>query len=356
MNDRIDRLRRQMEKKGLDAVLLTGLTSIRYFSDFTSEDATLVITMNKASLLTDFRYTIQAKEQSGERFDIVEVGRGQYISTITDLLNGDGCLNIGFEDETMSYANYERFRSMEKELVPFSYDMNKLRIVKTASEIVSMQKAQAVADKAFVELLNTIHSGMTEKRVASELTYICGKLGSEGPSFDPIVGSGPNGAMCHAVPSDRTLKSGDMVVLDFGCIVDGYCSDMTRTFAVGEVDDFSKTIYDIVLEAQLRALDALKAGIMGSELDAVARNYIASKGYGNCFGHSLGHGFGLQIHESPYASTASVDRLDAGMTITVEPGIYIEGRLGVRIEDCCVVEPDGKLNLVTSSKELLTIE
>lgn len=353
--NRIERLRERMEQKGLDAVLVTSLTSIRYFSSFTSDDATLVITMKKACLLTDFRYTIQAKEQSGDCFNIVEVGRGQYIGTITDILESEGCMCVGFEDDTVSFANYERFKAMEKELVPFSSEMNRLRIVKTAAEIESMQAAQAIADKAYIELLNTIHSGMTEKRVAAELLYICGKLGSEGPSFDPIVGSGPNGAMCHAVPSDRQLQQGDMVVLDFGCIKNGYCSDMTRTFAVGEVDDFTKKIYNIVLEAQLRALDALKAGIMGAELDAIARDYISQNGYGNCFGHSLGHGFGLQIHESPYASVSSMDRLDDGMTITVEPGIYIEGKLGVRIEDCCVVTEDGKLNLVTSSKELLTI-
>lgn len=356
MNNRLNRLRTKMKEKGLDAVLVTSKTNIRYFSDFTSEDATLVITDKSASLLTDFRYTIQAKEQTKGRLDIHEVGRGNSLEVTYGLLDAEGCKNVGFEDEAVSYATYERLYDPARELVPFSADMNRLRIIKSADEVESMQAAQAIADKAFIELLNTIHSGMTEKRVAAELLYICAKLGSEGPSFDPIVGSGPNGAMCHAVPSERVLQKGDLVVLDFGCIKNGYCSDMTRTFAVGDIDDFDKRIYDIVLEAQLRALNALKSGITGKELDNVARSYIASKGYGDCFGHSLGHGFGLQVHEAPMASMASTDIFQAGMTITVEPGIYIEGKCGVRIEDCCVVTDDGKINLVTSSKECLTIE
>lgn len=355
MNNRIERLRAKMEQKGLDAVLLSGLTSIRYFSLFTSDDATLVITKHRACLLTDFRYTIQAKEQSGADFEVIEVGRGMFIDTIKGIVEGEGCKRVGFEDAITPYASYERFMSIGVELVSFSEELNRMRIIKTADEVASLQRAQAMADAAYSELLATIHAGMSEKRVVAELNYICAKLGSEGPSFDPIVGSGPNGAMCHAVPSDRILQKGDLVVLDFGCIADGYHSDMTRTFAVGKVDDLSKKIYDIVLEAQLRALNALKAGITGVALDAVARDYIASKGYGECFGHSLGHGFGLQIHEEPSASTASIDTFEAGMTITIEPGIYIEGKCGVRIEDCCVVTEDGKINLVTSSKELLTI-
>ena len=170
------------------------------------------------------------------------------------------------------------------------------------------------------------------------------------------MGSGPNGAMCHAIPGDRRLQKGDLVVLDYGCVYNGYHSDMTRTFAVGEVDDFSKRIYDIVLTAQQKALDALKGGITGKALDAIARDYIASQGYGETFGHSLGHGFGLMIHEAPNASTVSEWTLEPGMTITVEPGIYIEGRLGVRIEDCCVVTETGKIDLVSSTKELLSVD
>ena len=355
MKERVEKLRTLLDKSGLDGALVTGLTAIRYYSGFTSDEAALVITGKSASLLTDFRYTIQAREQSPD-FEVVEVGRGALLPTVDKLLKDDGCKRVAFENHTMTVSVFEKYKALDYEFVPFSEEMNKPRLIKTADEIADLQRAQNMADEGFKTLLTRIGSGMTEKEVAAELDYINAKLGSECPSFDTIVGSGPNGAMCHAIPGDRRLQKGDLVVLDFGCVYNGYHSDMTRTFAVGEVDDFSKKIYDIVRTAQQKALDALKAGITGKELDAIARDYIASKGYGETFGHSLGHGFGLMIHEAPYASTASEWTLEPGMTITVEPGIYIEGRLGVRIEDCCVVTETGKIDLVSSTKELLSVE
>ena len=355
MKERVEKLRTLLDKSGLDGALITGLTAIRYYSGFTSDEAALVITGKSASLLTDFRYTIQAREQSPD-FEVVEVGRGALLPTVDKLLKDDGCKRVAFENQTMTVSVFEKYRALDYEFVPFSEEMNKPRLIKTADEIADLQRAQNMADEGFKTLLTRIGSGMTEKEVAAELDYINAKLGSECPSFDTIVGSGPNGAMCHAIPGDRRLQKGDLVVLDFGCVYNGYHSDMTRTFAVGEVDDFSKKIYDIVRTAQQKALDALKAGITGKELDAIARDYIASKGYGETFGHSLGHGFGLMIHEAPNASTASEWTFEPGMTITVEPGIYIEGRLGVRIEDCCVVTETGKIDLVSSTKELLSVE
>ena len=355
MKERVEKLRRLLSDSGLDAALVTGLTAIRYYSGFTSDEAALVVTMDHASLLTDFRYTIQAKEQSPD-FDVVEVGRGALLPTVDRLLKADGCKRVAFENHTMTVATFEKYKALDYEFVPFSEEMNKPRLIKTADEIASLQRAQNMADEGFKQLLTRIGSGMTEKEVAAELDYINAKLGSECPSFDTIVGSGPNGAMCHAIPGDRRLQKGDLVVLDFGCVYNGYHSDMTRTFAVGQVDDFSRKIYDIVRTAQQKALDALKAGVTGKALDAVARDYIASQGYGETFGHSLGHGFGLMIHEAPNASTASEWVFEPGMTITVEPGIYIEGKLGVRIEDCCVVTETGKIDLVSSTKELLSVD
>ncbi len=356
MNDRLMRLRAVMDRNGLDAVLLNSLTAIRYFSNFTSIDATVLVTKKSSVLVTDFRYTIQAKEQSGDRFTIVEAAASKQLETLNGVLHDEGCKNVGFEEDTISYAQYCDYAKFGVTLVPAADALNKLRIIKTPEEIESLQKAQSIADAAFVELLQTIHSGMTEKRVAAELDYIGAKLGSEGPSFDTIVGSGPNGAMCHAVPGERKLQNGDLVVLDYGCLWNGYHSDMTRTFAVGDVDDFSKKIYNIVRTAQAKALDALRPGLTGKQLDAIARDYITEQGYGDCFGHSLGHGFGLLIHEAPRAATTCETVLEEGMTITVEPGIYIEGKLGVRIEDCCVVTKDGKLDLVHSTKELQHID
>ena len=355
MKERVEKLRKLLEENGLDGALITGLTAIRYYSGFTSDEAAVVITMDHASVLTDFRYTIQAREQSPD-FDVVETGRGSLLPEVDRLLKADGCKRVAFEERTMTVAAFEKYRELAFEFVPFSEALSRPRLIKTADEIASLQRAQNMADEGLRLLLGRIGSGMTEKEVAAELDYINAKLGSECPSFDTIVGSGPNGAMCHAVPGDRRLQKGDLVVLDFGCVYNGYHSDMTRTFAVGEVDDFSRKIYDIVRTAQQKALDALKAGVTGKELDAIARDYIAAQGYGECFGHSLGHGFGLMIHEAPNASTVSDWVFEPGMTITVEPGIYIEGKLGVRIEDCCVVTETGKIDLVSSTKELLSVD
>ena len=352
MNDRIARLRAEMEKAGLDAVLLKSVTAIRYFSGFTSEDASVLVTRERAVLLTDFRYTIQAKAQSGDCCEIIEVSGAAHNETLKQVLADAHAETLGFEEDYVSFARYQAYEKFGVRLVPFADTLALLRIKKSADEIESLAKAQAMADEAFSELLKVVRPGMTERRVAAELEYICAKLGSEGPSFETIVGSGPNGAMCHAVPGDRQLQEGDLVVVDFGCLYNGYHSDMTRTFAVGKVDPFAEEIYNIVLEAQTRALDALKPGITGKELDAIARDYITEKGYGDCFGHSLGHGFGLLIHEEPRASVTGDTVFEEGMTITVEPGIYIEGKFGVRIEDCCVVTKDGKRNFAHATKEL----
>lgn len=354
MNERVERLRAQLEADGMDAVVVTSLPNMRYLSGFTSADATLLITKRSCCLFTDFRYTIQAASQCPD-FEVLEPESGRLMECLRDVLVHDDCHRCAFEQETMTVQQYERLCALPVALEAWSEPLSNLRLRKSDLEIASLQKAQQLADQSFAELLSRIGAGMTEREVVAELNYIGARLGSEGPSFDPIVASGPNGAMCHAVPSQRRLKEGDLVVLDFGCTVDGYHSDMTRTFAVGSVSDACRRIYDIVLEAHERALRALRAGITGRALDAVARDYIAEMGYGPCFGHSLGHGFGLEIHEGPRASVRSDTVLEPGMTITIEPGIYVEGLCGVRIEDCCVVTPDGYLDLVSSPKELLVI-
>ena len=354
MLSRVDRLRQAMEKAGLEAALVTSRENMRYLSGFTSADAVVVVTMRDCLLFTDFRYTIQAKEQSPD-CTLVEITYANLKEKVRDALVQSGAKRCGFEQTHMNVADYEEYREMPVALVPFASEITSLRLIKTAEEIENLRTAQQMADKAYAALLERVHPGMTEREVVAELNYLCEKAGSEGPSFDPIVGSGPNGAMCHAVPGERRLQKGDLVVVDFGCMYNGYHSDMTRTFGVEEADDISRRVYDIVLEAQLRTLDALKAGMTGGELDAVARDYIASQGYGDCFGHGLGHGFGLEIHEAPRAGKNSADMLLAGTTITVEPGIYIEGKCGVRIEDCCIVTEDGKINLVSSPKELQMI-
>ena len=354
MKERVERLREELSRSNLDCALVTSAANMRYLSGFTSCDATLLITDKSCCLLTDFRYTIQAAEQSPD-FEVIEPDPGKLTDSIRIVLERDGCKRCAFEQEAMTVSLFERVRALPVEFVPWSEPLSRLRIRKSAGETECLRRAQQLDDSSFSELLSRIHAGMTEREVVAELNYIGARLGSEGPSFDPIVGSGPNGAMCHAVPSERRLQAGDLVVLDFGCIVDGYHSDMTRTFGVGAVSDECRRIYDIVLEAHERALHALKAGVTGRALDAVARDYITAKGYGPCFGHSLGHGFGLEIHEQPAASVRSDTVFEPGMTITIEPGIYVEGLCGVRIEDCCMVTEDGYLDFVSSPKELLVI-
>lgn len=355
MKQRVEMLRGLLREKGLDAAFITGVTSIRYYSGFTSGDAYLVVTAKHTVLITDFRYTIQAREQSPD-FEIVEYARGKLLDSVKEALSADSVKTVGFDEQSMTVSDYERYTGLGFEWKPFSAELSAPRVYKTAEEAGYIQKAQDIADKAYRELLKRISSGMTEKEVAAELDYIGAKFGSEGPSFKTIVGSGPNGAMCHAEPGDRRLEKGDLVVVDFGCIYNGYHSDMTRTFAVGRPDDFSRCIYDVVLKAQKAALNALKDGVSGKDLHNTALAVIDAAGYGKCFGHGLGHGFGLRIHEAPSASPLSMDTLKTGMTITVEPGIYVEGRLGVRIEDCCLVTDDGFRNFVSSEKELVYIQ
>ena len=351
---RLEKLQKAVKSASLDAALLTSAENIRYFSGFSSADGFVLVTREKAILFTDFRYLIQAKaETSG--VEVREITRTNAVEVFAAAVKEHAVASVGCEQENLTVARFTQFQPLGLAWEPFGGAISAPRMIKTAPEIESLKKAQIIADRAYSELLDRVKPGMTELEVAAELNYLCARLGSEGPSFDPIVGSGPNGAMCHARPGNRKLTNGDLVVVDFGCVVDGYHSDMTRTFGIGELDPELIKVYDVVLEAQTRCLEALKPGITGKELDAIAREYIASEGYGDCFGHGLGHGFGLLIHEAPTASAASTDTLKAGMTVTIEPGIYLEGRGGVRIEDCCVLTKDGHIDLVSTSGRLVIL-
>ncbi|MDO4572727.1 MAG: Xaa-Pro peptidase family protein [Clostridia bacterium] len=355
MKQRIQALRRAMRDMELDGALITSGVNIRYASGFTSSDGAVLATQDGLWLFTDFRYTIQAREQLFEGYTLVETTASDMYGAIGETLKKAGVKTLGFERAAMTLVQYDKLAPLAEKLVSFSEALGRLRQIKSAEEIASLQKAQAIADRAFEDLLKRVRPGMTERETAAELLYVCSRLGSEGPSFEPIVGSGPNGAMCHAVPSERKLRSGDLVVLDFGCMAEGYCSDMTRTFGIGRIDAELLRVYEIVREAQRLALDGLRAGLSCRALDALARDHIAAKGYGAAFGHSLGHGFGLEIHEPPTASMRSDEVFRPGMTITIEPGIYLEGRGGVRIEDCCVVTEEGCVNFARSTKDLIIL-
>ena len=355
MKHRIEALRKSLSAAALDAALITSRENIRYYSGFTSSDGIFLVTHKNAYLVTDFRYTIQANAQTKGVCEVVEAGFAEQLNRIRGFLAADGCKRAGFEDDAMTVGNFRGYQDMPIEWSPFGGEITLPRLYKSAEEIESLQAAQSIADKSFYDWLGRIGAGMSELEATAELNYVCAKNGSEAPSFDPIIAAGPNGAMPHAVPGTRKLQKGDLVTADFGCMINGYHSDMTRTFAIGNIDEQSKEIYEIVKTAQQMALGKLKSGIAGRALDAVARDYITLKGYGKQFGHGLGHGVGLEIHEPPRASFTSEDTLLTGMTITVEPGIYVEGKCGVRIEDCCVVTEDGCLNLASVTKELITI-
>ena len=355
MKQRIEALRQSLAKSSLDAALITSGVNIRYYSGFTSSDGIFLVTHKGAYLVTDFRYTIQANAQTKGLCEVVEAPFAEQLDRIRAFLAADGCKRVAFEEGAMTVGDFGGYQAMAVQWVPYGETISLPRLYKSQAEIDSLQQAQSLADKSFLEWLGRIGAGMSEKEATAELNYVCEKNGSEGISFDPIIAGGPNGAMCHAVPGERKLQKGDLVVADFGCVVNGYHSDMTRTFAIGTIDSESKEIYEIVKTAQQMALDALTNGIAGKTLDAIARDYITQQGYGPQFGHGLGHGFGLQIHEPPRASLSSEDTLTEGMTITVEPGIYVEGKCGVRVEDCCVLTKTGHHNFVTVTKELITI-
>ena len=353
--ERCNKLMAELEKEGVDGAIITHGTNIRYFSNFTSDESVLIISKERRVLLTDFRYTIQAKELSAPAFEIIETSRAIATDEIAAVLKEMDVKKCAFEDGYLTVRAFNNYKELPVELVPMTPVIDCVRLVKNEYEIECLQKAQNIADEAFAELITKIHAGMTEKEVANELDHLLRLHGADENSFDTIVGSGPNGALCHATPGARKLKEGDLVVIDFGCKYNGYCSDMTRTIAIGEPCDELKKIYGIVLRAQLAALDALKPNMSARELDAVARGVITDEGYGPCFGHSLGHGFGLDIHEAPYASTRSNDTLVPGSTITVEPGIYVEDLGGVRIEDDCVLTENGFIDLAHTTKELIII-
>ena len=353
MKARCDKLLKKLAESNIDAVIITSGVNRRYFSGFTGSNGVVILTETGRVLLTDFRYTIQANQQCAGVCEVREITPTP--EKVGAVLSEFGAKRVAFEDWAMTVVEYNGYSALPFDFVPSSRDICSCRIVKDTHEIEMMQKAQNCADAAFAELLKFAKVGMKETEIRNELDHLMRKFGADENSFDTIVGSGPNGALPHAHPGERRIESGDMVVIDFGARVGGYCSDMTRTIAFGTPCDEMLKVYKIVLEAQLKCLSILRPNMTGSELDLCARDYITEHGYGENFGHSLGHGFGLEVHEAPSANSRSVDLLVPGSTITVEPGIYLEGLGGVRIEDCCVLTEIGFINLCSTTKELIIL-
>lgn len=352
--NRIKNVQIKVQEANIDALLVTNMYNVRYLANFTGTTGLIVVTRDNAYFVTDFRYTEQAAEQA-KGFTIIQ-NEGLIYNEVAEIIKTDKIEKLGFEEENITFAMYQKINDLIPcELVPTSGIVEKLREVKSEEEIEIMQQAVNIAEKAYNYILGYIKPGMTEIQVANELDFYMRNLGATGVSFDTIVASGVRSAMPHGVASDKVIEEGDMVTIDFGCYYKGYASDMTRTFAVGDPGEKLKKIYAIVQEANQRVTEQAKAGMTGAELDAIARDYITEQGYGPQFGHTTGHGLGLEVHEMPSISFRNNEKLVENNVVTNEPGIYIAGLGGVRIEDDLVIKENGNINLMSSAKDLIIL-
>jgi Xaa-Pro aminopeptidase len=353
--NRLDDLRKKIRKAKLDAVLVTKRENYMYFSGFTGTSAWLVISENEAVLVTDFRYTEQAEKQA-TAFQI-STYKGSLIKGLNDVIGSMKVETLGFEDTNLTFDKYTDFKAKLniKELVPLGGILEEARVIKDSHELELIKKAVIIADETFEYILGFIKPGIAEVELAAEMEYFMHKRGAAGASFETIVASGKRSSMPHGVASEKKLEIGDAITFDYGALYSGYCSDMTRTVFLGKPDDRLKEIYNIVLDAQLVSSKGVKKGVNGKDIDKIARDIISAKGYGENFGHGLGHGVGLEIHEEPRLSMTADKALKNGMVVTVEPGIYIDGFGGVRIEDMLVVNDEDPLVLTSSTKEMIII-
>ncbi|WP_144511064.1 Xaa-Pro peptidase family protein [Bacillus sp. FJAT-22090] len=351
---KLEKLRVALEEQGVDALLITNGYNRHYMTGFTGTAGVAIVSKNDAVFITDFRYTEQAASQIKD-FRIVKHEK-TLIEEVAAQVSQMGIQSLGFEKDDLTYSSFELYKQAVKaELVPLSGLVEKIRLIKTDEEISIIKAACRIADEAYEHIVTYIKPGMTELEVSNELEFFMRKRGATSSSFDTIVASGIRSALPHGVASDKVIEDGDFVTLDFGAVYNGYISDTTRTVAVGQPSEQLKEIYQVVLDSQLLALEKVKPGMTGKEADAIARDYIASKGYGEAFGHSLGHGIGLEVHEGPGLSYRSDIVLEPGMVITIEPGIYLPNIGGVRIEDDALVTENGLEKLTHSTKELLIL-
>lgn len=354
--DNYKKVQKIIDDLKLDAVLISNGNNIRYVSGFAGETGYLYISGGRHAVITDSRYTIQA-ELEAEGYEVITIGNNGYEEVISDILRSEKVTRLGFEAEDLLYAKYENLKEKVQieEFVPMRDEITRLRRIKSPKELEYISRAEAIGDEVFTEILGFIKPGMTELEVAARIEYLLKVHGGQRLSFPAIVASGINSSMPHAVPSMKKVEQGDFLTMDFGCVYEGYCSDMTRTIVVGKASDKQKEIYRTVLEAQTAALDTIRAGLKGREVDKVARDIIYKAGYEGCFGHGLGHSVGLFIHENPRLSPMEEEELQAGMTETVEPGIYVKGFGGVRIEDLVAVTENGCVNYTHSEKKLIEL-
>lgn len=341
----------------VDSVLITSDVNRRYFTGMKSSAGTILAFRDAAYLIIDFRYIEKAKSTVKSAYVIEQK---KLVTQLAELLHEHSARNVAIEAAEMTVSVLNSYKNNLSEFEIIDTDMlsnaiSAMRAVKDSEEMQYIRKAQEIAEKAFENILGFIKEGVTEREIALELDRQMLMNGAEAVSFETIALSGKNTSMPHGVPSDKKVCRGEFVLMDFGAVYNGYHSDMTRTVCVGEPDEEMKKVYNIVLNAQLAALDAARAGVTGSELDSAARSIIEEAGFGACFGHSLGHGVGLEIHENPNASPNNHSILKAGTVVTVEPGIYLKGKFGVRIEDFVILTENGNVNLTKCAKNILSL-
>lgn len=351
---KLTKLRQALQQSSLDALLVTSEFNRRYITGFTGTAGVALVTKEDAVFITDFRYMSQATDQV-EGFRVVQHS-GSLIKEVATQVEKLGVKTLGFEQDAMTFAEYEQYKeNVSSQFVPTSGIIEKIRLIKTPQEITIIKTACAIADDAFTHILNFIEPGKTELEVANELEFFMRKQGATSSSFDTIVASGLRSALPHGVATNKVIEKGDFVTLDYGALYNGYISDMTRTIAVGEPSEKLVDMYNAVLASQLLALEKVGPNMTGKEADAIARDYLTAQGYGEAFGHSLGHGIGLEVHEAPSLSVRGETVLEPNMTVTLEPGVYLPGIGGVRIEDDILITATGNEKLTHSTKELIIL-
>ncbi|MCD6162151.1 MAG: aminopeptidase P family protein [candidate division Zixibacteria bacterium] len=354
-NNRIIQANALVKKNKLDAMIVSKLSNIRYLSGYSGSNGLLILAPPKSYFLTDFRYTVQArKEVKNSQIIIAE---RELVSELVKLPCFCKKAKVGFETAIMTVKALKKMKELliKSTFIPTENLVESISIVKDTSEINKIKRAVKISDTAFSQILDRVKPGVKERDLALELSYSMIKMGADGPSFDFIVASGQRSSMPHGKASDKKLKKGDLITFDFGCFYNGYASDMTRTVVLGKATDKQKKIYNIVLKAQTAAIDATRAGMDAKELDKVARDIINKEGYGDYFGHGLGHGLSLEVHSGPVVSPRSQDTLKVGNVITIEPGIYLPNWGGVRIEDDILITQNGCRVLTKSPRELIEL-
>ena len=340
----------------VDGLLLTSRYSRHYGAQFDIAEGVAIVTKAGCRYFTDSRY-IESAENGIKGFEVLMVDRGNgYHKRINDAIADFGVTTLGYEENYLTVAEFLGYeKNLHAKLIPLNEKISAFRAVKEDWELALMRKAQDITDAAFTEVLTKIKPGMTELQLQAELIYCLYKNGGQGLSFDPIVVSGPNTSLPHGVAGERVIREGDFITMDFGVLYQGYCSDMTRTVAVGYATEEMKMVYETVLQAQTAGIAATKAGITGKQIDGVARKVIADAGYGDYFGHGYGHSLGLEVHESPSPNAGNEKPLPVGAVCSAEPGIYLPGKFGVRIEDVVIFTEDGCEDITHSPKNLIIV-